>query len=41
MKKKIIYIFLDSAPVFDHEQNEICEILEKNFQFLHKGKSCS
>ena len=31
MKKK--YIFLDSAPVFEHEQNGICGILEKFSSF--------
>ena len=28
-----IYIFLVSAPIFEHEQNEICGILEKFSNF--------
>ena len=33
MKYIYIYIFLDSAPVFEHEQNGICGILEKISSF--------
>ena len=39
MKKYIyIYIFLDSAPVFAHEQNEICEILESFSSFCTRER---
>ena len=37
-KKKI---FLDSAPVFENEQNGNLWNSGKLFQFSHKGKNCN
>ena len=38
MKNIYIYIFLDSAPVFEHEQIGFCGILDDYSSFFSQGK---